>query len=74
MSLYVFIFHFGSDIADQRAELEFDEDIDALEAAENLAKQHEVDVWTGERLVAQITKGERATSRLLPGLRRSKFG
>ena len=38
MSLYVFIFHFGDDTADQRAELEFDDDIDALEAAENLAK------------------------------------
>jgi len=57
MGLYIFIFHFDDDIAARRIEALFDDDLDALEAAENLAELCRVDVWTGDRLVAQVKKG-----------------
>lgn len=58
MALYIFIFHFDDeDPATHRVELQFDHDLDALEAAENLAEHYKVDVWQGERLVAQVEWG-----------------
>jgi hypothetical protein len=55
--LYVFIFHTDEDIAVERMEALFVDDLSALEAAENLAEHCRIDVWNGERLVAQIKKG-----------------
>jgi hypothetical protein len=60
--LYIFIFHTDEDIAVQRMEAPFEDDLDALEAAENLAEHCRVDVWTGERLVAQVKKGNEPLS------------
>jgi hypothetical protein len=61
MALYIFIFHFDDEgAAVQRAELEFDNEFDALEAAENLAEHYKVDVWQGERLVAQVERDDEA--------------
>ena len=59
MGLYIFICHTGDDdsVVAARLEQQFDDDLDALEAAEDLAENCHVDVWTGERLVAQIKKG-----------------
>jgi len=57
MGLYIFIFHSDDDVAIQRVEARFEDDLDALEAAEHLAEHCKIDVWCGERLVAQIKKG-----------------
>ena len=57
MGLYIFIFHCDDDIAIERMEVPFEDDLDALEAAENLAAQCRIDVWHGERFVAQVKKG-----------------
>jgi len=55
MPLYIFIFHFDDeDAAVYRSELEFDNDAEALDAAENLAHHYKIDVWQGEKLVAQV--------------------
>ena len=56
MGQYIFIFHFDDDIAAHRMNLQFDNDRDALEAAEGLSHDYRGDVWAGERLVAQIAK------------------
>ena len=37
--------------------LEFEDDLDALAAAENVAEFFQVDVWGGEKLIAQVKKG-----------------
>jgi len=61
MALYIFIFHFDDEgAAVRRVELEFDNEFDALEAAENLAEHYKVDVWQGERLVAQVERDDEA--------------
>ena len=70
MALYILIFHFDDeDAAVYRSELEFDDDADALQAAENLAEHYKIDVWQGERLVAQVKQGrpkpQRHPSRLV---------
>ena len=57
MGLSIFIFHSDDDIAVERMEALFEDDLDALEAAENLAEYCQIDVWAGERLVAQVKKG-----------------
>lgn len=57
MGQYIFIFHLDDDSAAHRMELHFDDDLDALEAAETLSQDYKVDVWAGERLVAQVKKG-----------------
>lgn len=64
MTLYIFIFHSGDDdnVLTARMELNLVDDLDALETAECLAEQCQVDVWTGERFVAQIKKGNAPSS------------
>ena len=58
MSLYIFILHHGGETADQRIELEFDNDRDALETAKNVADLCEIDVWKGDILLAQVKKAK----------------
>jgi hypothetical protein len=62
MGLYILVFHTDDDIAVQRMEALFGDDLDALEAAENLAEHCKIDVWTGDRLVAQVKKGNEPLS------------
>jgi len=62
MGLYILVFHTDEDIAVQRMEALFGDDLDALEAAENLAEHCKIDVWTGDRLVAQVKKGNEPLS------------
>jgi hypothetical protein len=57
MGLYIFIFHTDEDIAVERMEALFGDDLDALEAAEHLAEHCKIDVWADDRLVAQVKKG-----------------
>jgi hypothetical protein len=58
MSLYIFIFHpIYDDAAACRIEVKFDDDLEALEAAEHYQINYEIDVWTGDRFVAQVKKG-----------------
>ena len=57
MALYIFILYSDDDLALKRVKAEYGDDLDALAAAENLAALCKVDVWSGERLVAQIKKG-----------------
>lgn len=59
MAGYVFIFHSGryDDTATYRREFKFDDDLDALEAAQDAAENCTIDVWCGDRLVAQVKKG-----------------
>ena len=62
MGLYIFIFHTDDDIAVERMEALFEDDLDALEAAENLAEHCKIDVSADERLVAQVKKGNEPLS------------
>ena len=62
MGLYILVFHTDDDIAVQRMEALFGDDLDALEAAEHLAEHCKIDVWTGDRLVAQVKKGNEPLS------------
>ena len=64
MELYIFICHSGDEESaiSKRLELCFGDDLDALEAAEDLAEHCYVDVWAGERLVAQVKKGNEPLS------------
>jgi hypothetical protein len=45
-----------------RNEYEAAEDIQALEAAQQLCKNYGIEIWDGDRLVAQVAKGGTAVS------------
>ena len=65
MAAYIFIFHHGEDddfAVITKVEHQFRDDLDALEAAQRLAEEFAVDVWSGETLVAQVKKGNEALS------------
>jgi len=58
LDILVFYPEDDADIAVKRESFEFDDDLDALEAAEHLAADgHAVDVWAGDKLIAQVKKG-----------------
>lgn len=59
MPLYILVFYPNDDaeFAVGRVNAEFDDDLDALQAAEDVAEFFQVDVWAGEKLIAQVKKG-----------------
>ena len=42
------------------AKHEFADDLDALDAAEQLAEEFEIEVWQNNRFVARVNKGRRS--------------
>jgi hypothetical protein len=61
MPLLIYTFHYRLDgqIA-YSAKHEFIDDLDALDTAEQLVAEFEIEVFSGDRFVARINKGDRA--------------
>ena len=56
MALYIFVFHSGG-LPVYRAEQEFADDAEAIKTAAHLSRDVAVDVWLGERVLAELPKG-----------------
>ena len=59
MAVYIFILHSDDEQRGfaSRCEFNFDDDLDASDAAQELEKECAVDVWCGDELIAQVKRG-----------------
>ena len=61
MALYLFVFH-SAGLPVYRTEQEFADDEEAIRTAAHLSRDLAVDVWLGERILAELPKGWRVSA------------
>jgi hypothetical protein len=59
--IYTFNYRFDGQIA-HSVKHKFTDDLDALDTAEKLAAEFEIEVLNGDRFVARVNKGSRASN------------